>query len=280
MADNPRTTPGLSVALTIAGSDSSGGAGLQADLKIFTVMGVYGAGVVTAIAAQNTTGVKHLQAVDPDLVEQQIDAVSGDFDLGATKVGLLPNAEIVDVVAKAVKRQNLLPLVVDPSMVAKSGAELVDQNTIDGICQALLPQAAIVTPNRTEAARLLGQSQPIANVAGAIDAARQIVDKFGVRACLIKGIRRTDGKEDEAVDVYHDSERTDEVFSEWRPTENTHGAGCVLSAAITAGLAQGMTPFEAVCQAKAVVVEAIRQSTDLGAGPGPVNHGAYLKVKK
>jgi hydroxymethylpyrimidine/phosphomethylpyrimidine kinase len=280
LAINPRTTPGLSVALSIAGSDSSGGAGVQADLKIFTVMGVYGAGAITAVAAQNTTGVKHLQAMDAELVEQQIDAVSGDFDIGATKVGLLPNPDIVDVVASAVKRQNLLPLVVDPSMVAKSGAELVDQTTIDRICKSLLPLAAIVTPNRAEAARLLGRAQPIADVAGAIEAGRQIVSKFGVRACLIKGFRRTDGKEDEAVDVYHDSERTDEVFSQWRPTENTHGAGCVLSAAITAGLAQGMAPFEAVCQAKAVVGESIRQSTDLGAGAGPVNHGAYLKVKK
>lgn len=280
MADNPRTTPGIAVALSIAGSDSFGGAGIEADLKTFAVLGVYGASAITAIAAQNTTGVKALEPVDPVLVQQQIDAVASDANVDATKIGLLPNVEVVEVVAGAIGRQNLVPLVVDPSMVAKSGSELIDQRTIDALCKSILPQAAIVTPNRLEAARLLGQAEPIADVALAIDAARQIVGKFGVRACLIKGIKRTDLGEAEAVDVYHDADRTDEVFSEWRPTENTYGAGSVLSAAITAALAQGMAPFDAVVAAKAVVVESIRQATDLGAGPGPVNHSAYAKVKK
>ena len=140
--------------------------------------------------------------------------------------------------------------------------------------------AAIVTPNRHEAAMILGQPKPIDDVGSAIEAARQIVKKFGVSACVIKGLRRTDDKEDESVDIYHDAERTDEVYSEWRPTENTFGAGTVFSAAITAGLAAGIPLFDAVCTAKTVALESIRQATDLGAGRGPVNHFAYSNVKK
>ena len=161
MADNPRTTPGIAVALSIAGSDSFGGAGIQADLKIFAVLGVYGASAITAIAAQNTTGVKALEAVDPALIEQQIDAVASDADIDATKIGLLPNVEAVEVVASAISRQTLAPLVVDPSMVAKGGSQLIDQRTVDALCKSILPLAAIVTPNRLEAARLIGQSEPI-----------------------------------------------------------------------------------------------------------------------
>jgi hydroxymethylpyrimidine/phosphomethylpyrimidine kinase len=279
MADT-RTTPGTQVAFTIAGSDSSGGAGIQADLKTFTAMDVYGASAITAITAQNTTGVKKAHILDPALIEAQIDAVAGDFEINATKTGMLGNAAVVNLVAAAIKRHNLLPLVVDPVMVSRGGDSLIDDAAVKAICDRLLPLATIVTPNRLEAARLLGRSEPIDDVGGAIAAARMICQRFGAKACVVKGIRRESNSKDEAVDIYFDGGEPQEVVADWRDTKNTHGAGCTFSAAIAAALALGRALPDAVALAKAVVSEAIRQATDHGAGHGPVNHLAYLKVKK
>jgi len=271
--------------LTIAGSDSSGGAGIQADLKVFSVMGVFGSTAITAVTAQNTTGVKNSLLLTPEQVDQQIDAVAGDLKVDATKTGMLGNAAIVETVAKAIKRNNLFPFVLDPVMVAKSGDSLIDEAGVKAIVKKLVPIAAVVTPNRLEAGRLLGSAAPIGDVFAATEAARQICSKLGARACVIKGIKRPNDQEGDAVDVFAFTNadgklETKEVVSLWRITNNTHGSGCTFSAAITAGLALGKPLDEAVQVAKNVVSEAIRQTTDLGHGNAPVNHLAYAQVKK
>ena len=280
MVENPRTTPGIQVALSIAGSDSGGGAGMQADLKTFAALDVYGCTVLTAVTAQNTTGVKQSTLLDPELVEAQIDAVAGDIKVDAIKTGMLGSAEIVKTVLKAINRHNLFPLVVDPVVVAKGGQELIDEETLESLKRHLLPLAAIVTPNGHEAARLIGRSDPIDDVPTAAAAAEQICSRHGAKACVVTGIRRPNDEEGEAVDLYFDGEQVQEVVSDWRPTDNTHGAGCTFSAALTAALALGQPLGEAVPTAKSFVAEAIRQATDLGHGHGPVNHLAYAKVTK
>ncbi len=280
MAEQVRTTPGISVALTIAGSDSGGGAGIEADLKTFAVMGVFGAVAITAITAQNTRGVRAAHVLDPSWIEEQIDAVAGDLEVAATKVGMVGNAANVKIIARAIERHNLYPLVVDPVMVAKGGDSLIDDAAVSALCTKLMPLAAVVTPNRREAARLLGRGEAIADVFAAGEAAKGICRKFALRACIVKGIRRPNDQEGQAVDVLYDGRTLHEIVSDWRPTENTHGSGCTFSAAITAGLASGLELEPAVRQAKNVVSEAIRQTTGLGSGISPVNHLAYLAVKK
>ncbi len=275
-----RTTPGSTVALTIAGSDSCGGAGIQADLKTFTVMNVFGSTAITAVTAQNSKGVDASYVLDAKLVEQQIDAVASDFNIKATKTGMLGSAANVEAIVDAIDRSNLFPLVVDPVMVAKSGAELVDEDTIKAMVKQLLSKATIVTPNRHEAAKILGQGQPIKDVSAGPGVARQVCEATGAAACLLKGFKRENEEEGEAVDFFYDGEEAQEIVSDWRPTENTHGSGCVLAAAITAGLALGAELSEAVKTAKAVVAESIRQATDHGGGKGPVNPLAYMSVKK
>jgi len=277
--DNPRTTPGSKAALTIAGSDSSGGAGIQADLKTFAVLNVFGCTAITAITAQNTRGVKRAQLLDPALVSEQIETTAGDIEIDATKTGMLGNAAIVEAVVSAIKRHKLFPLVVDPVMVARSGDSLIDDSAMKAICRKLLPLAAVITPNRHEAARLLGQSNPIEDVNAAGGAAREICRRFSARACIVKGIRRPNDEEGEAVDVFFDGDAAHEIVADWRPTASTHGAGCTFSAAITGALALGQPLNEAIQTAKSVVTEAIRQTTDFGQGNSPVNHLAWLKVK-
>lgn len=265
--------------MTIAGSDSGGGAGMQADLKTFTAMGVFGTSAITAITAQNTQGVRKSLVLDADLVTAQIDAVASDIGIHATKTGMLGNAAVVKAVAKAIERNNLFPLVVDPVMVSKNGDGLLDDDAIKALTKELLPQAALVTPNRAEAAKLLGRSGTIDSIADAGSAADEICDKFGVRACIIKGFKRDNDEEGEAIDVYFDGNEVREVASAWRPTENTHGAGCVFAAAITAELAKGADLDDAVVEAKETISEAIRQCTDLGNGRSPVNPLSRIKIK-
>ncbi len=275
-----RTTPGINAALTIAGSDPSGGAGIQADLKTFAALDVFGCTAITAITVQNTAAVKHSEALDPDLVAQQIDAVAGDLPIAATKTGMLANAAIVKAVAKAAQRNKLAPLVVDPVMVSTTGHTLLDETAIKTLCHDLLPLAAVVTPNGQEAAKLLKQDKPITEAYAATEAAKQICAQFGPKACVVTGIQRPGDGDGQAVDIYFDGTDAHEITSAWRSTTNLHGSGCTFSAAITAALAQGQPIDEAVQTAKALVNEAIRQTTDLGHGTSPVNHLAYLKVKK
>ena len=273
-----RTTPGTRVALTIADSDSSGGAGIQGDLKTFTVMNVYGVTVITAITAQNTTGVKTSKVLDPELIEKQIEAIASDIDVHGVKTGMLGCAEVIHTVARAVQRHNLFPLVIDPVMVGKSGDSLIDDAAVRVLCRNLLPLAAVATPNRFEAARMLGRAQPIEDLWTAQTAAKELCKKFKLAACIVKGIKRPNDEEGEAVDVYFDGQQEHELVSNWRPTQNTHGAGSTFSAAITAGLALGQPIDQAIQTAKKVISEAIRQTTDLGHGSSPVNPMAYAKV--
>ena len=284
MADQQqRTTPGMKSALTIAGSDPSGGAGIQADLKTWATMQLFGCSVLTAVTAQNTKGVQRIAHLDPDLVEAQIESVAGDIDCAATKVGMLGTVEIADRVAAAVKRHQLQPLVVDPVMVAKSGDALVEDAVAERIALRLFKLAAVVTPNRFEAARLL-KGQQCETIPQGIAAAKQIAKKYGCYAVIVKGFTRPGPQPDsppEAVDVFWTGEEIVELVGERRQSTNVHGAGCVLSAAIVGGLAQGKPLNDAVEQAKRLVTESIRQNVSIGTGGhGSVNHLAWLNVKK
>jgi len=277
-----RTVPGMKAALTIAGSDSSGGAGIQADIKTWAAMGVFGCTVITAVTAQNTRGVMKIEHLSADLVEAQIEAVVGDINCQAYKTGMIGTVELAQTIAAAVKRHQLRPLVVDPVMMTKSGAKLVDEAVARTVAERLFKYAAIVTPNRLEAARLLG-GQSCNTIAEGMSAAKQIAKRYGCHAVVVTGFERPGPAVDgppEAVDAFWTGEETVELTAEKRPSTNTHGAGCTFSAAIVGGLVQGKPLNDAVEQAKSLVSEAIRQNINIGQGAGPVNHLAWLNVKK
>ena len=252
-------------ALTIAGSDSSGGAGIQADLKTFTVFGVYGMSAVTALTAQNTRGVLGISAVSPDFVRQQIDAVATDIGIDAAKTGMLASRAIIAAVADAVRAHEIGRLVVDPVMVAQSGAALLEPEARAALRDQLVPLAAVVTPNTPEAAALL--SMAVETVADMREAARRLVG-IGARAALVKGGHL---RGDEAVDVLHDGENLHELRAPRVATPHTHGTGCMLSAAITAGLARGDALAAAVSTAKRFITAAVAAGLPLGKGSGPAN---------
>lgn len=259
-------------ALTIAGSDSCGGAGIQADLKTFTVLGVYGMSAVTAVTAQNTLGVRDVLEVAPQLVASQVDAVAGDIEVDACKTGMLGSARIIETVADAIARNNLRPYVCDPVMFAKSGDELLQADAVAALRKHLFPLAAVVTPNRREAALLAGLDPETTEwtVAAARDAARRIADR-GARAVVVKAILQ-DGQ---AVDVLFDGRAFSEFAAPSQPPEKTHGSGCTFSAAITAGLANRLDLVAAIDQAKQLVTMAIQYSDGQGRGTSPVNVLAF-----
>jgi hydroxymethylpyrimidine/phosphomethylpyrimidine kinase len=252
------------VALTIAGSDSGGGAGIQADLKTFAALGVHGVSAVTAITAQNTVDVTDILELPTSLIRAQIDAVATDIGVDAAKTGMLSSTEIIEAVAKAVQLYGIQLLVVDPVMVAKGGARLLRDDAIGALRSRLLPLAAVLTPNIPEAEVLLGRS--IASLDDRRDAARDLLE-LGPRAVVVKGGHA----EGDAVDVYWDGAELVELSAKRIDTTNTHGSGCVFSAAITARLAMGRTPIDAVRDAKQFITNAIEFSLDLGHGHGPVN---------
>ena len=254
----------LPVALTIAGSDSGGGAGIQADLKTFAVLGVHGTSALTAITAQNTRGVTDILELPASLVREQIDAVVEDMGVDAAKTGMLSSAAIIEVVADAIARHGLGKLVVDPVMVAKGGAKLLRDDAVAALRARLVPLAAVLTPNLPEAGVLLGRR--VASVAERAHAARDLVAK-GARAAVVKG-GHADG---DVTDVFFDGSRLVELEAERIETSNTHGSGCVFSAAITAAMARGAEPLEAVREAKSFVTRAIARSLEIGHGHGPVN---------
>jgi hydroxymethylpyrimidine/phosphomethylpyrimidine kinase len=258
------------IALTIAGSDSSGGAGIQADLKTFTALGVYGASVITALTAQNTRGVSAIHAVPPKFVAQQIDAVAEDLSIGAIKTGMLNDRDTVLAVAAGIRRHKLHPLVVDPVMVATSGDLLLAPDAIAAVRDALLPLADLITPNLAEAARLL--DQPIA--ADEIDMRAQgdALLALGPKAVLIKGGHGT-GTEASDILVLRDAP-AERISLPRIDTLNTHGTGCTLSAAIAAFLARGEPIAAATAAGKQFVHAAILDARDLriGHGAGPVDH--------
>ncbi len=253
-------------ALTIAGSDSGGGAGIQADLKTFGALGVFGTSAITAITAQNTVAVTRIQEIDPDVVAAQIDAVAEDIGIDAAKTGMLASTTIVEAVAAALRRHRVPNLVVDPVMISKSGARLLKEDAIGTLKTRLLPLAEIVTPNIPEAEVLSGHK--IADVEAMRDAARRILD-LGSRRVVIKG-GHAEGPN--VVDLYFDGERFEEFKAERVATRNTHGTGCTYSAAIAAYLAHGLPPLDAVARAKEFLIAALRTAPDIGKGIGPINH--------
>jgi hydroxymethylpyrimidine/phosphomethylpyrimidine kinase len=255
----------MQVALTIAGSDSGGGAGIQADLRTFAAHLLHGTSAITAITAQNSVGVTAWTALDPAMVVAQIEAVATDMPLAATKTGMLGNAALIEAVAACARRLPLGPLVVDPVMRAKSGDALVDASAQAAYVSALLPLATVITPNLFEAEALLGT--PVRDVA-AMRAAARALRALGPKAVLVKG----GALEGEAIDVYCDADRTVDLPAPRIATRNVHGTGCTLSAAIAARLAVGDGPLDAVRRAKAYLTRALETSYTVGKGRGPVDH--------
>jgi hydroxymethylpyrimidine/phosphomethylpyrimidine kinase len=259
-------------AMTIAGSDSGGGAGIQADLKTFTVLGVFGTSAITALTAQNTTGVTGVVEVAPEFVVEQIDAIMRDIGTDAVKTGMLSSAAIIEAVAGAVGRWGLGALVVDPVMIAKSGAALLRPDAVDALRSVLLPLALVVTPNLHEAAALVGR--PIRTLPEMREAARQIQD-MGSRYVVVKGGHLDET--DQSIDVLFDGETFAQYSAPRAATPHTHGTGCVFSAAITAGLATGLTVPDAVGRAKEVITAAIGAGLPIGRGVGPADPTAFLR---
>jgi hydroxymethylpyrimidine/phosphomethylpyrimidine kinase len=252
--------------LTIAGSDSGGGAGIQADLKTFAAHGVFGTSAITAVTAQNTVRVTDIHVLPAAMVAAQIDAVASDIPLDAVKTGMLATAAIVEVVAAALVRWRLPHVVVDPVMVAKSGDHLLDAAAVSAMQTMLLPVAAIVTPNREEAEVLAGR--PVRTLEDAREAARQITD-VGCRAVVIKGGHFEGAR---LVNLLFDGRDFTEVVTERIAGTNTHGTGCTFAAALAARLALGRSLAEAVHDATDYVAGAIAHAAPIGQGHGPVEH--------
>jgi hydroxymethylpyrimidine/phosphomethylpyrimidine kinase len=257
------------IAVTIAGSDSGGGAGIQADLKTFSALGVYGASVITALTAQNTIGVQGIHDVPAGFVMQQIDSVFSDLAVCAVKVGMLSQPAIIEAVAQGLERHGTRQVVLDPVMVAASGDRLLAPNAVQTLRQVLIPRALLVTPNLPEAAALL--NEPMATDEGAMqDQARRIL-ALGPKAVLVKG-GHSEGAE--SIDILADASGIWRFPAPRIATRNTHGTGCTLSSAIVAGLAKGLSLTDAVADAKAFINAAIAASDQLhiGSGHGPVHH--------
>src|SRR6476660_6240214 len=254
----------IPVALTIAGSDSGGGAGIQADVKTFAALGVHGTSAITAITAQNTLTVTDILEVSPELVTAQIDAVLSDFEVVAAKTGMLASSKVIEAVAAAITKHGIPNLVVDPVMIAKGGASLLRDDAIGALRVLMLPLATVVTPNLPEAEVILGRL--VRTLDERRQAARDLV-ALGAHAAVVKGGH----SEDDVTDIYWDGVEMVELTGTRFPTTNTHGSGCVFSAAIAAGLAKGLEPLAAVRGAKEFISGAIEHSLELGFGHGPVN---------
>ena len=259
------------VALTIAGSDSGGGAGIQADLKAMEANGVFGASALTAITAQNTEAVTQSQALSPDLVAAQIDAVADDLDVRVAKTGMLSTSGIIEVVAERVQAHNLQPFVVDPVMISKTGFKLLQEEAIETLVDVLLPLTTVVTPNAHEAAHLTDVE--VETVDDLQQAAEALLEK-GPDAVLAKGGHLSDSGE--AVDVLVDNEGVRTFTAPWIETKHTHGTGCTYASAIAANMAKGHALDAAVERAKRYVTSAIRHALPLGHGRGPTNHFYHL----
>ena len=257
------------IAVTIAGSDSGGGAGIQADLKTFSALGVYGASVVTALTAQNTLGVQGIHDVPPGFVAQQMDSVFSDLAVGAVKIGMLSRSPVIETVAAGLDRHRATNIVLDPVMVAASGDRLLAAEAVETIRTTLMPLAMLVTPNLPEAAALLDAS--MAEDESAMRAQAERILALGPRAVLIKGGH---GQGRDSVDLLVDAAGCKRFAAPRVATENTHGTGCTLSSAIAAGLAKGLALLDAVAEAKAYISAAIGASgrLQIGRGHGPVHH--------
>ena len=260
--NNPR----IPRVLTIAGSDSGAGAGIQADLKTFGALGVFGTCAVTTITAQNTLGVAAALPTPAALVEAQIDAIMADIGADAVKTGILPNADIIGSVAQRIASHSLTPAVIDPVLVSRTGARILDDAALEAVRAELLPLATVLTPNTDEARLLTGAEATDAE--GLRRAAGILVHELGAGAALVKG-GRLDGP---ATDVLYDGSEFITFTSERIETRNNHGTGCTLASAIAAGLAHGRSLPDAVQRAKDYVTQAIRSGFLIGSGNGPLNH--------
>ena len=257
------------IAATIAGSDSSGGAGIQADLKTFAALGVYGASIITTLTAQNTQGVASIYDVPAGFITAQIDAVFSDLDVNAVKIGMVSQTASIEVVAQGLDRHRAKNVVLDPVMVATSGDRLLAPGAVAALRTLLFPRALIVTPNLPEAAALL-EHAPARSEAEMESQARALLD-LGARSVLIKGGH---GEGSESVDLLVDVSSVTRFAAMRVPTTNTHGSGCTLSSAIAAGLAKGLDLKSAVREAKAYVTAAIAgaDALKIGHGHGPLHH--------
>ncbi len=255
--------------LSIAGSDSSGGAGIQADIKTILSLGGYAMSVITALTAQNTLGVQAVRMMDPEFVSQQIDAVLGDIGADCVKTGMLGNAAIVDTVAQKLKEYNIEKLIVDPVMISKSGAILLDEEARGTMMKSLFPKCYLLTPNIPEAEAFIGK--PISNVSDMKKAAKKI-RKMGPQFVLIKGGHLPNSP----IDVLHDGVQDYEFETQRVRTRHTHGTGCTLSAAIAAFLARGLPLMECIDKARRYLYRALRFSLGIGHGIGPLNHFASI----
>jgi hydroxymethylpyrimidine/phosphomethylpyrimidine kinase len=257
------------IALTIAGSDSGGGAGIQADLKTFSALGVYGASVITALTAQNTRGVTAIHDVPAAFVSAQIDAVFSDLDVGAVKIGMVSQCAVIEAIAAGLERWQQRQVVLDPVMIATSGDRLLAPDAIDVLKRVLMPRALVVTPNLPEAAALL--DAPIARTETEMRAQGERLLAFGPRAVLVKGGHAGGA---EAVDLLIEPTAFTRLVGDRIATQNTHGTGCTLSSAIAAGLAKGSSLAEAARAAKSYVTSALAAGNRIaiGSGHGPVHH--------
>ncbi|MEB3274664.1 MAG: bifunctional hydroxymethylpyrimidine kinase/phosphomethylpyrimidine kinase [Prochlorothrix sp.] len=255
------------VALTIAGSDSGGGAGIQADLRTFAFLKVHGTSALTCVTAQNTLGVSRVAALEPDMVVAQIQAVMEDIGVQALKTGMLLNADIMEAVGEVLGHHPTIPWVLDPVMVSRTGAKLMDDRAIATLEQ-LIPRATIVTPNRYEAEILSGVI--VTDRPSQAEAAQRIADRYPGPAVLVKGGGL--GPEHGGVDWWLDGSRSQALETRQVETRHTHGTGCTLSAAIAAYLAQGLDPWTATQRAKVYVTAALHHALAIGQGQGPVGH--------
>jgi len=257
--------------LSVAGSDSGGGAGIQADLKTFAALGCYGMSVITALTAQNTRAVSAIHPCPPEFIAAQLDAVLGDIGADAVKIGMLHDPAVIDTVAGRLKAHGVRWIVLDPVMVAKSGDRLLREEAIQALRERLLPLASLITPNLPEAATLLGQSR--LETAELASAARRLAD-LGPAAVLIKGGHGDDPHTSSDLLYHREGDWLREFSAARIDTPNTHGTGCTLSAAIAACLARGSDLAEAVMQAKQYLSDALRAGAGyrLGGGHGPVHH--------
>ncbi len=261
------------IALTIAGSDSGGGAGIQADIKAMQANGAFAASVITAITAQNTTSVSSVFELPVSVIADQIDAVMSDLAVRTVKAGMLSSSDIIMTVAERLRHWNVKSFVLDPVMVSKSGYKLLRDDAVEALRNELFPLATLVTPNALEAARLTGLG-PIRSIADARRAAR-IIHEMGAKAVLVKGGHLE--HETEAVDVLYDG-TTLHLFREARvDTQHTHGTGCTYASAIAAGLARGLALDVAVARAKLYVTKAIRHGLAMGSGHGPTDHFYFFR---
>lgn len=254
--------------LCVGGSDSSGGAGIQADLKAVSACGCYGMSVITALTAQNTLGVQYIYPVSAEFVGKQLSAVLSDIGADALKTGMLPTLGIVQVVVKKIKEYNIGKVIIDPVMIAKGGRSLMQERARAALVKKLLPLAFVVTPNIPEAEYLA--QMKIKSIAEMKKAA-VLIYRLGAKNVLIKGGHLTGSKRSDAIDILYDGKKYYELSAGWVNTKDTHGTGCTFASALAAEIARGKTIVAAAEKAKKMVTDAINNSLKIGSGHGPVN---------